>query len=224
MQALLMFRESIRRDLRLLLRQGSEAWLVLVFFLLIASLFPLAMEPDPGILLAIGPGVAWVSALLAVLLSMPRMFAADAQDGSLEQMLLQSEVWMPVLLGKLLAHWLASGLPLSLVAPFIGLQYGLEREAIVVLVLTLCIGTPALTLLGAIAAALNLSARGGGALLALLMLPLCVPVLVFGAGAVEAQQSGLGAQAHLSLLAAGLILALVLAPWACSTAIKIALD
>ncbi|NCZ75444.1 MAG: heme exporter protein CcmB [Betaproteobacteria bacterium] len=219
-----MFRESIRRDLRLLLRQGSEAWLVLVFFLLIASLFPLAMEPDPGILLAIGPGVAWVSALLAVLLSMPRMFAADAQDGSLEQMLLQSEAWMAMLLGKLVAHWLASGLPLSLVAPLIGLQYGLDAGAIAVLVAGLLLGTPMLTLIGAIAAALNLSARGGGALLALLMLPLCIPVLVFGAGAVEAQSAGLGAEAHLSLLAAGLIIASILAPWACSSAIKIALD
>lgn len=219
-----MFFESVRRDLRLLLRQRSEAWLVLVFFLLIASLFPLAMQPEPKVLLAIGPGVAWVSALLAVLLSMPRMFAADAHDGSLEQMLLRSEAWMPILLGKLAAHWLASGLPLSLVAPLIGLQYGLDESAIGILVTSLFLGTPILTLIGAIAAALNLSARGNGALLALLMLPLCIPVLVFGAGAVEAHRSALGAQAHLSLLGAGLIIASILAPWACSVAIKIAMD
>lgn len=219
-----MFLASLQRDLRLLLRQASEAWLVLVFFLLIASLFPLAMQPEPKTLLAIGPGVSWVSALLSVLLSIPRMFAADAQDGSLEQMLLQSEAWMSILLGKLVAHWLASGLPLSLVAPLIGLQYGLDLNAIAVLLAGLLLGTPILTLIGAIAAALNLSARGGGALLALLMLPLCIPVLVFGAGAVEAQAAGLGAEAHLSLLAAGLILAAILAPWACSTAIRIAMD
>ncbi|MGA1294301.1 MAG: heme exporter protein CcmB [Burkholderiaceae bacterium] len=219
-----MFLASLQRDLRLLLRQASEAWLVLVFFLLIASLFPLAMQPEPKTLLAIGPGVSWVSALLSVLLSMPRMFAADAPDGSLEQMLLPSEAWMSILLGKLVAHWLASGLPLSLVAPLIGLQYGLDLNAIAVLLAGLLLGTPILTLIGAIAAALNLSARGGGALLALLMLPLCIPVLVFGAGAVEAQGAGLGAEAHLSLLAAGLILAAILAPWACSTAIKIAMD
>jgi heme exporter protein B len=131
---------------------------------------------------------------------------------------------MSILLGKLVAHWLASGLPLSLVAPLIGLQYGLDLNAIAVLLAGLLLGTPILTLIGAIAAALNLSARGGGALLALLMLPLCIPVLVFGAGAVEAQGAGLGAEAHLSLLAAGLILAAILAPWACSTAIKIAMD
>ena len=219
-----MFIQSVKRDLRLLLRQGSEAWLILVFFLLIASLFPLAMQPEAKVLTAIGPGVTWVAALLAVLLSMPRMFAADAQDGTLEQMLLQSEAWMPILLGKFVAHWLASGLPLSLVAPLIGLQYGLEGSSMGILVASLSIGTPILTLIGAIAAALNLSARGNGALLALLMLPICIPVLVFGAGAVEAHRSGLGAEAHLSLLGAGLILASILAPWACSTAIKIALD
>lgn len=216
--------EAIRRDLRLLLRQRSELWLVLLFFVLVASLFPLALQPEPRLLAAIGGGVCWVAALLAVLLSMPRLFASDALDGTLEQMLLARSAWMPMLYGKLIAHWLASGLPLTLTAPLIGLQYNLDTEAIAILVLALLIGTPTLSLMGAICAALSLPARGDGALLALLMLPLTIPVLVFGTGAVEAHAAGLGAQAHLSLLGAALLLALVLAPWACSAAIRIALE
>jgi len=216
--------KAVRRDLRLLLRQRSEFWLVLIFFVLVASLFPLALQPDPRLLASIGGGVCWVAALLAVLLSMPRLFAADALDGTLEQMLLARAAWLRILYGKLLAHWLASGLPLTLIAPLIGLQYSMEPEAVAALVLALLIGTPTLSLLGALCAALSLPARGGGALLALLMLPLSTPVLVFGTGAVEAQMAGLGVEAHLSLLGAGLLLALVLAPWACSAAIRMALE
>lgn len=215
---------AVQRELRLLLRQPSELWLVLIFFMLVASLFPLALHPEPRLLSAIGGGVCWVSALLAVLLSLPRLFASDALDGTLEQMLLARSAWSRILYGKLLAHWLASGLPLTLIAPLIALQYNMDTEASAVMVLALLLGTPTLSLLGAVCAALSLPARGGGALLALLMLPLAVPVLVFGTGAVEAHAAGLGAQAHLSLLGAGLLLALVFAPWACSAAIRIALE
>jgi len=203
------------RDLRLAIRARAELGLIFLFFILVASMFPLALDPDPKLLARIGPGIAWVSALLATLLAL---------DGTLEQMLLARSAWSRILYGKLLAHWLSSGLPLTLIAPLIALQYNMDTEASAVMVLALLLGTPTLSLLGAVCAALSLPARGGGALLALLMLPLAVPVLVFGTGAVEAHAAGLGAQAHLSLLGAGLLLALVFAPWACSAAIRIALE
>lgn len=213
---------AVRRDLALAVRGRAEVALVLIFFVLVTSLFPLSVNPDPALLRAIGPGVAWVAALLALLLALPRMFAADHADGTLEQLLIAPAPLPALVAGKVLAHWLVSCLPLVLMSPMIGVQFGLDAPAIGVLVLTLLLGTPTLAWLGAIAAALTLGTRGGGALLALLVLPLTVPVLIFGAGAVESHSSGMGIDAHLSLLGAGLIIAWVLGPMATALAVRIA--
>lgn len=200
------------RDLRLALRHRGEVALVLVFFLLVGSTFPLAMAPDAALLRAIAPGIAWVSALLATLLSLPRLFAADHADGTLEQLLLAPAPLSALLTGKVLAHWLTTAAPLVLLSGLAGLQFDLDPEGIAILAASLLLGTPLLTWLGAISAALTLGARGGSTLLGLLVLPLAVPVLIFGAGSVEAASAGLGAEAHLSLLAAGSILASMVGP------------
>jgi heme exporter protein B len=209
------------RDLRLALRHRGEVALVLVFFLLVGSTFPLAMAPDAALLRAIAPGIAWVSALLATLLSLPRLFAADHADGTLEQLLLAPAPLSALLTGKVLAHWLTTAAPLVLLS---GLAFDLDPEGIAILAASLLLGTPLLTWLGAISAALTLGARGGSTLLGLLVLPLAVPVLIFGAGSVEAASAGLGAEAHLSLLAAGSILASMVGPATLALAVKIAFE
>ncbi|MBN9463153.1 MAG: heme exporter protein CcmB [Burkholderiales bacterium] len=213
---------ACRRDLKLAMRSRTELAVIVVFFLLVTSLFPLAVSPDPELLRSIAPGIAWVAALLASLLGLSRLFAADHADGTLEQMVLAPAPLPALVAGKVLAHWLATGVPLVLLAPLAGLQFGLAADAIAVLAASLALGTPILSWLGAIAAALTLGARGGASLLALLVLPLAVPVLIFGAGAVESFASGLGADAHLSLLGAGLILAWVFGPAAAALAVRIA--
>lgn len=214
----------LRRELALALRQKGEVLTPLVFFVVIASLFPLGVGPESALLLRMAPGVLWVSALLAAMLSLQRLFASDYADGSLEQMLL-SPIPLPLLaLAKALAHFMLSGLPLVLVAPVLGLQFGLDGQALGILLLTLLLGTPTLSLIGSIGAALTLGVRGAGVLLSLLILPLYIPVLIFGAGAVEAHASGLGAGGHLSLLAALLVLALFFAPLATTAALKISLE
>ncbi|UCE33014.1 MAG: heme exporter protein CcmB [Burkholderiales bacterium] len=210
------------RDLVLALRAKSEVALIVVFFVLVVSLFPLGVSPDPDLLERIAAGIAWVAALLASLLSLPRLFALDHADGTLEQLVLAPAALPALVAGKVLAHWLTNGLPLVLLAPVAGLQFGMHAEAIGALTVALLLGTPTLSWLGAIGAALTVGTRSGGALLALLVLPLAVPVLIFGAGAPEATTAGLGAQAHLSLLGAGLILACVLGPFATAVAIRIA--
>jgi heme exporter protein B len=217
-------RWACRRDLRLAALNLGEVALVLVFFLLVSTMFPLAMAPDPGLLKAIAPGIAWVSALLATLLSLSRLFAADLADGTLEQIVLAPAPLAALLAGKVLAHWITTALPLVLLSFLSGLQFGLDTEEIAILAASLLLGTPVLTWLGAISAALALGARGGSTLLGLLVLPLAVPVLIFGAGAVEAYAAGLGAQAHLSLLAAGSILASVVGPAVLSMAVRIAFE
>ncbi len=217
-------RWACRRDLRLAALNLGEVALVLVFFLLVSTMFPLAMAPDPGLLQAIAPGIAWVSALLATLLSLSRLFAADLADGTLEQIVLAPAPLAALLAGKVLAHWITTALPLVLLSLLSGLQFGLDTEEIAILAASLLLGTPVLTWLGAISAALALGARGGSTLLGLLVLPLAVPVLIFGAGAVEAYAAGLGAQAHLSLLAAGSILASVVGPAVLSMAVRIAFE
>ena len=224
MPALAALAWACRRDLRLAARARGELALILVFFLLVSSLFPLSLNPDPVLLRVIAPGIAWVSALLATLLGLSRLFAADHADGTLEQMLLAPAPLAALLSGKVLAHWLSTAAPLVLLAPLAGLQFGLDATSIVVLATSLALGTPLLTWLGAIAAALTLGARGGSSLLGLLVLPLAVPVLIFGSGSVEAQAAGLGAQAHLSLLAAGSILASVVGPVAVALAVRIAYE
>jgi heme exporter protein B len=196
----------------------------LLFYVIVVSIFPLATSPEPNLLGAMGPGVLWVAALLASLISLPRLFAGDHADGTLEQIVLSPYPLVALVFGKIVAHWLTTGLPVVVLAPILGLEYAMDAEALTVLTTALLIGTPILSLLGAIGAALTLGLRAGGSLLALLVLPLYVPVLIFGAGAVDAARTGLGADANLSLLGAGLLIAIVGAPFAAAAAVRIAVD
>jgi len=218
------FAWAMKRDLTLAWRHPGETVLVVAFFVLVASLFPLGIGAEPQLLARIGPGVIWVCALLAAFLSLPALFSTDHADGTLEQMTLSPHPMSSWVSGKIAAHWIASGLPLTMLSPLIGLQYGLAFDTLCALALALAIGTPVLSLLGAACSALTLGARGGGMLLALLALPLFVPILVFGAGAAEAQATGLSPSPHLSILGAGLILAGFALPSAVCAAIRIALD
>jgi heme exporter protein B len=213
-----------RRDLRLALRHGSDTGIVLGFFVLAIVLFPLGVGPEPAILQRIGAGVVWVAALLAALLSLDRLFQTDHQDGSLEILALSSLPLELAVLAKCAAHWVATGLPLALTSPFLALLFDLDIGAIAVLTLSLLLGTPALSLIGSVAAALTLGARRQGALLSLIVLPLYIPPLVFGAGAVEANASGAGGRAHLLILAALSLAALPLCPWASAAALRQALE
>jgi heme exporter protein B len=217
-------RWALVRDLKVALRTRAELGIQLLFYVIVVSLFPLATTPERTLLATMGPGVLWVAALLASLLSLPRLFAGDYADGTLEQIALSPHQLEALVSGKILAHWLSTGLPVTLLAPLLGIQYAMDGEALMILTLTLLLGTPILSLLGAIGAALTLGLRAGGSLLALLVLPLYVPVLIFGAGAVDAARAGLGASANLSLLAAGLLIAAVGAPFAAATAVRVALD
>jgi len=210
------------RDLRLALRRRGEWMNTLFFFVIAASLFPLGVGPEPQLLRAIAPGVIWVGAVLASLLSLERLFASDFADGTLEQMVLAPGPLSVIVIGKVAAHWMAAGLPLLLVSPFLAMQFGLNAGDMAVLAATLALGTPTLSLIGAIGAALTLGARGGGALLALLLLPLYVPVLIFGAGAVGAGDAG--APSHLVVLGGVLALSVALTPWAAATSLRIALE
>lgn len=214
----------MRRDLLMVMRRKSEVLTALFFFVIVSSLFPLGIGPEPALLRKIAPGVLWVGALLSTMLGLQRMFAADHADGTLEQMAISPTPLVWLVLGKVAAHWLVSGLPLVLIAPVLGIQFDLDASALGVLMLALLLGTPLLSLIGAIGAALTLGVRGGGVLLSLLVLPLYVPALIFGAGAVESHISGLGAGGHLSLLAAILIMAALFAPWAATAALRIALE
>ncbi|MHB1591010.1 MAG: heme exporter protein CcmB [Sulfuricella sp.] len=214
----------LRRELMLAMRRRGDVLTVLFFFVIVASLFPLGVGPDPKLLRLMGGGVVWVSALLAAMLSLGRMFASDYADGTLEQLILTPTPPVVWITGKILAHWLVSGVPLILMAPVLGVQFGLSNEALGVLVFSLLLGTPVLSLIGAIGAALTLGLRGGGVLVSLLVLPLYIPVLIFGAGAVDGAMSGLGAEAHLSLLGGILILAFMLTPWAVSAALRISIE
>jgi heme exporter protein B len=222
--ALAALRWSATRDLRVALRTKGELGVQLLFYVIVVTLFPLATAPDRALLATLAPGVLWVAALLASLLSLQRLFAGDFADGTLEQLALSPYPLAALVSGKIAAHWLTTGLPVALLAPFLAAQYGLDDVPRYTLAAALLLGTPVLSLLGAIGAALTLGLRGGGSLLALLILPLYVPVLIFGAGAVEAVCGGLSAAPHLSLLAACLLVAVVGAPWAASSAVRIALD
>ena len=214
----------VRRDLLLAGRRKSEPLFTLGFFVLVASLFPLGLGPEPELLRRIAPGVLWVAALLAAMLSLGRMFAADYEDGTLESLALAPVPLVASTGGKVAAHWLVTGFPLVLVSPLLALQYGLPADVIGILVASLLIGTPVLSLVGAIGAALTLGVRGGGVLVALLVLPLYVPALVFGSGAVDAKLAGLSPGGNLSLLGACLALAAVFAPLATAAGIRIALE
>lgn len=212
------------RDILLAMRRQSEVVTSLFFFILVVTLFPLGVGPDIEMLRIIAPGVVWVAALLASMLALTRMFSGDYIDGSLEQMVLAAQPLPLLALSKIVSHWLLSGLPLVIMAPVLGMQLGMDSDSLAVLVVSLLIGTPVLSLIGAVGAALTLGLRGGGVLISLLVLPLYIPVLIFGAGAVEATQAGLGGESHLSLLGAFLVFTLILGPWATSAALRIAME
>ena len=214
----------IRRDLLLAYRRRADVLTTLFFFIIVATLFPLGVGPEPAMLRNMAPGILWVAALLASMLALGRLFALDHADGTLEQMLLSPAPLSLIVIGKVCAHWLVSGLPLVLLAPVLAVQFDLAPGATWVLFLSLLIGTPVLSLIGAIGAALTLGVRGGGVLVALQVLPLYIPVLIFGAGAVGAEASGLGAAAHLLLLGGVLAGAAALAPWATAAALRISLE
>lgn len=219
------FWRILTRDLLLAMRRRTDVLTTLFFFVIVVSLFPLGVGTERQVLRILGPGVVWVAALLASMLALERLFAADYEDGTLEQMLLTAQPLPLLVLAKVLAHWLLTGLPLVLIAPLIGMQYHLSSTGIGMMMIALLLGTPVLSLIGAIGAALTLGLRGGGILLSLLILPLYVPVLVYGAGAVEVSAVEVAdAQPYLMLLSAFLLCSLVLAPLAASAALRISVE
>lgn len=211
-------------DLRLAARRRSDAALPLVFFVVAAGLFPLGVGPEPQMLRTIAPGVVWVCALLAAMLSVGSLYAADLADGTLEQLLLSGQSPALVALSRSVSHWLVTGVPLLLAAPVFGLMFDLSAEGLTALWLGLLLGTPVLSLLGNLGAALTLGLRSGGLLVFLLVLPLAVPVLIFGTGAVAAVEAGMSAQPHYSLLGALLIATLTLSPLASGAALRISTE
>jgi heme exporter protein B len=213
-----------RRDLLLAQRRRVDTLLPLGFFVVAAGLFPIGVSPEPNTLRMIAPGVVWVCALLAAMLSVTQMFNSDLLDGTLEQMLLSPEPLLSVVLGKVLAHWLTTGLPLVLASPLLGVLFDMQADSIGVLALTLLLGTPVMSLLGAVGAALTLGLRSGAALVFLIVLPLTVPTLIFGTGAVGAMDAGLSPSAQLSLMGALLIVTALGAPLAVAAALRISLD
>jgi len=216
--------QVIRRDLLLAIRQKSDVVNTLFFFVVVVTMVPLGIGPEPALLRDVAAGVVWVAALLAAILSLPRLFANDYADGTLEQMLLSAEPLSLIVLGKALAHWLVTGLPLTLMAIVFGVLFDLDWNATAVLVASLALGTPVLSLIGSIGAALTLGLRGGGVLTSLLVLPLYIPVLIFGAGSVNAAISGVGITAYFLLLGAFLLFTAVLMPWAVAVALRISIE
>ncbi len=214
----------LQRDLRVALRRRSDTLATLIFFVMVVSLFPLGVGPEPQLLRTMAPGVLWVAAMLASMLSLPRLFADDHSDGTLEQMLLSTHSLGLLVMGKTLAHWMVSGLPLVVLSPVLALQFDLSATATGVLALSLLLGTPLLSLVGSIGAALTVGLRGSSVLLSLLVLPLTIPVLIFGAGAVEAHNAGLGVAGHFSLLGALLIVGVMSAPWVAAAALRISME
>ena len=214
----------IRRDLILALRRRSEIANPLLFFILVITLFPLGIGAQPHLLQAIAPGIIWVSALLAAMLSLDSLFRSDFDDGSLEQILLSAHPSSLLVLAKIIAHWLVTGLPLLFVAPLLAVLLGMPSHSIGILLLTLLLGTPVLSLIGAIGVALTVGLRRGGMILSLLVLPLYVPVLIFASNAVEMAGSGLPVDAQINILISICVMALVLAPWPTSAALKMSIN
>lgn len=210
----------LRRDLHLVWRRPGDVGVVLAFFVVATVLFPLGVGPETNVLARIAAGVLWCAALFAALLSLERLFAADYEDGTLDLLLLAPWPLELAALAKCLAHWIVTGLPLSLLAPFLGIAFGLDGQSLLALGATLLVGTPTLSLIGGLAAALTLGARKSGALLALLALPLCVPTLIFGAGAIETLAAGEGIVTHVAILAALALVALATTPWAIAAALR----
>ena len=213
-----------RRDLMIAARKPADIATPLVFFAIVVSLFPLGVSPEPAVLRTLAPGVLWVAALLATLLSLSRLFEADYADGTLEQLALSPQPLTALVFAKVAAHWVTTGLPLLLLSPLLAIQLYLPYEAIGTLLLALALGTPVLSLIGSVGAGLTLGLRGGGVLLSLLVLPLYTPILIFGAGAVTASAAGLDPEAYFSLLGAFLLVALGFAPWAAAAALRISMD
>ena len=214
----------IRRDLTVAVRRSHDVLTPLVFFFIVVALFPLGVGPEPNMLRTMAPGVIWVAALLATMLSLSRLFADDYADGTLEQMLVAPQPLALMVAAKTIVHWLLSGLPLVVLSPVLAVQLQMETDTMRTLVVSLLLGTPTLSLLGSIGAALTLGLRGGGVLVSLLVLPLYTPVLIFGAGSVAATATGLDPEAQLSLLGAFLALALAFAPWATAAGLRVSLD
>ena len=214
----------IRRDLLLAVRQRADVANTLIFFVVVVTMVPLGVGAEPNLLRSIAPGVVWVAALLAAILSLNRLFAADFADGTLEQMLISAEPLPLIVLGKAAAHWLVTGVPVTAIAAVLGIMFDLGAAETAVLIASLALGTPVLSLIGAVGAALTLGLRGGGVLVSLLVLPLYVPVLILGAGSVEAVAAGLGATPYLLLLGALALFAVVLTPWAVSAALRISVE
>ncbi len=213
----------LKRDLLLAFRSRGDLLNPLMFFMMVASLFPLAVSPDPKLLGVIAPGVIWVGALLATLLSLDLMFKSDYEDGSLEQMLLLPQPTLLLVLVKVLVHWLVAGLPLAFIAPLLGLMLGLPNGGYTPLIVSLLLATPILSLLGAIGAGLTVGLRKGGMLMPLLILPLYIPVLIFASSAVQAGVQGSSYLGHMAFLGAYLALTLVIAPLAAAAALRISL-
>ena len=209
-----------RREARLALRQSADSVMVVAFFLIAVVLFPFGVGPEPNTLARIGPGVIWVAALLAAMLSMERIFQADYEDGALELLVLAPVPLELTVLAKVCVHWLTTGLPLMVATPLLAIMMNVPLDALPVILLTLALGTPILSLIGAIGAALVLGARRGGVLLSLLVLPQTIPVLIFAVGAIEADLSGLEVKAHLMLLGGLLLAAVALTPWASAAAVR----
>jgi heme exporter protein B len=218
------FARLVARDLRLALRQRADAGMVVLFFVLTAALFPFAIGPEPNLLARMAPGVIWVTALLAVLLSLERLFLADYEDGSLELLALAPLPLEFTVLAKALAHWLTTGLPLIAAAPLLALLYNMDAAGLPMLGLAMMLGSPSLSLIGAVGAALTLGARRGGVLIPLLVLPLNVPVLIFGVAAIDASLAGLSARPHLLILGALFLVGLLTAPLAAAAALRQAME
>src|SRR3989440_1874240 len=219
-----MFRWMVWRDLLLAWRRRADVLATLFFFIIVVSLFPLGIGPESQLLRTIAPGVVWVAALLASMLALGRTFGNDFQDGTLEQLLLTPQPLYLIVLAKVLAQWIASEVPLVIVAPVLGLQFGLSQNTLSIMTISLLLGTPVLSLVGSIGAALTLGLRAANVLVALLVLPLYIPVLIFGTGAMQATVTGTDPQPYLLLLGATLVLALAFAPWATSAALRISVE
>jgi heme exporter protein B len=209
------------RDVLLASRRPTEALMPVAFFVVAASLFPFGVGPEPGTLKQIAPGIVWVCALLSSMLSLGAMYASDYADGSLEQILISNVAGVEVAAAKSLAHWCMTGIPLILISPLLGLLFGMEWDSIGLLMLGLLLGTPVLSLMGGVGAALTLGLRNAAVLILLIVLPLCIPVLIFGAGAVSAYESGLSPHGHFYLLGALFLLTLLGAPIATAAALRI---
>ncbi|MCH8496884.1 MAG: heme exporter protein CcmB [Marinobacter sp.] len=214
----------LRRDLQVSFRQRQDLFNPLLFFVIVVTLFPLGVSPEVSFLQLAGAGVLWVSALLATLLSLDSLFRHDFDDGTLEQLVLQPQPLYMLVLAKVAAHWLVTGLPLILLSPLLGVMVHLDGNSIAILCLTLLVGTPVLSLVGAIGAALTLGLRSGGVLLSLLIIPLYIPVLIFGTGTVAAAADGGSVSGHMALMGAMLVLAVTLAPLAAAASLRISLS